>query len=547
MTGPLERLLAQVGRPEKRRLRGAVACAALLGVATVALLGVSGWFIAAAAGAGAAGVLAAGAFNYMLPSAAIRLGAITRTGARYGERLLGHQAALMTLARVRPLLFAALTRVAPVRALAVTAGQAAAVLVQDVQAIEMRLAQRTAAWGAGAAIVAGVSLAAVAGRAPALSTALIAVALALCGRALAMRSGATAIAVRQATGRLKDQLAFLAAAQVELRCHALESWAADTIADASTALDAAQRRHAAVLGCFDVLQSCAIGLAATGGLWLALSAGAPLAALAGLSAAMAIEGMAPWLRALAQRGAAGEATRRLDDLLEAPQAVARQAAAASTSSTIALSAFGGVVLHAGERVAIVGPSGCGKTTLVETLLGLRPCAKGVASIGGLDVSAEPVAGQRACFAWLPQDCALIAGSVRDNLRLARDDVDELTLWRVLRDAALADRVRALPHGLDTWLGSDGARLSGGERRRLALARAYLSDAPWLLLDEPTVGLDPSTEAAVLDALEARLADTGQGLIVVTHRASLAARCARTLSFVALAQQAQPQSFSSIAA
>jgi ATP-binding cassette subfamily C protein CydC len=545
VTGPLDRLLARVGRPEKRRLRGAVACAALLGLATVALLGVSGWFIAAAAGAGAAGAVA-GAFNYMLPSAAIRLGAIARTGARYGERLLGHQVALMTMARVRPLLFAALARMAPARALSVTAGQAAAVLVQDVQAIEMRLAQRTAAWGAAAATMAGVSLAAVAGWAPALSTALVALALGLSGLALATHSRTTAIALRQATGQLKDHLAFLAAAQVELRCHALEGWAADTIAEASTALDAAQRRHAAVLGCFDVLQALATGLAATVGIWLALAAGAPLAALAGLSAAMAIEGMAPWLRALAHRGGASEAAHRLDDLLEAPEATAADEAASSPAlPTITLSAFGGVCLREGERVAIVGPSGCGKTTLVETLVGLRACATGVVSIGGRDVAAGSVAAQRACFAWLPQDCALITGTVRDNLRLARDGVDELTMWRVLRDAALADRVRTLPQGLDTWLGADGARLSGGERRRLALARAYLSDAPWLLLDEPTVGLDPVTEVAVLDALEARLADTGQGLIVVTHRASLVARCDRTLSFAV--SQAQAESLASLAA
>jgi ATP-binding cassette subfamily C protein CydC len=530
MSGALDRLLARARRDRRARLHGALACAVLLGLASVALLGVSGWFIAAAAGAGAAGLAAAGAFNYMLPSAAIRLGAIVRTGARYGDRLLGHEVALQALARVRPALFAALARMAPAQALRVGAGAAATAVVQDVQAIEMRLAQRTAAWTAAAAVLAAVGLAAIAGRAPALSTAAIALALAFAGRRLAARATASALALREATGALKDQLAFLAAAQVELRCYALEAWAADGAADASAALDAAQRRHAAVLGGVEVAQAVALGLATATGAWLARPAGAPLAALAGLSAAMAIEGMAPWLRALAQRGAALEAARRLDALLAAEEGagVPRPAPAAATIELPALA--GGVRLRAGARLAIVGPSGCGKTTLVETLVGLRDCAPGTLRIDGRDGADGPPAARRGCFAWLPQDAALIAGSVRDNLLLARDAADDATLWRVLRDAALAERVRTLPAGLDTWLGEDGARLSGGERRRLALARAYLSDAPWLLLDEPTVGLDAATEAAVLDALEARLADTGQGLIVVTHRAAVAARCERTASF-----------------
>ncbi len=107
--------------------------------------------------------------------------------------------------------------------------------------------------------------------------------------------------------------------------------------------------------------------------------------------------------------------------------------------------------------------------------------------------------------------------MRDNLRLGAPDAPDTLLWTALRDAALDERVRALPNGLDAWIGEDGARLSGGERRRLSLARTLLRPAPWLLLDEPTEGLDPATEARVMHRLAIRLAASGQGALIISHR------------------------------
>jgi ATP-binding cassette subfamily C protein CydC len=106
--------------------------------------------------------------------------------------------------------------------------------------------------------------------------------------------------------------------------------------------------------------------------------------------------------------------------------------------------------------------------------------------------------------------------VRDTLLLAQADAPDAALWEALEDAAFAERVRAMPQGLDSWIGDNGASLSGGERRRLALARAYLKPAPWLLLDEPTEGLDSVTARIVLERLDDRLRRRGQGLLIVSH-------------------------------
>jgi ATP-binding cassette subfamily C protein CydC len=175
-------------------------------------------------------------------------------------------------------------------------------------------------------------------------------------------------------------------------------------------------------------------------------------------------------------------------------------------------------------VGLAGPSGCGKTTLLETLLHLRVPVPGEILLGGTDLAELSPGAARRCFSFLPQDMALLAGSVRDNLLLAAPDADDAALWDALRDAALEERIVRLPGGLDGWLGENGARLSGGERRRLALARALLHPAPWLLLDEPTEGLDAKTEALVLNRLRARLKARGQGALIVSHRSEPLVNC-----------------------
>lgn len=184
----------------------------------------------------------------------------------------------------------------------------------------------------------------------------------------------------------------------------------------------------------------------------------------------------------------------------------------------------------GETVALVGPSGSGKTTLLNTVLGFVPPAEGRVCVGGTDLATVSPQAWREKIAWVPQRPHLFAGTIAENVRLARPDADDAAVLSALRDAGAHDFVAALPDGADTVLGEDGAGLSAGQRQRLALARAFLADRPVLLLDEPTASLDGSTEAAVVDAVR-RLA-VGRTVLLVVHRPALLAVADRVVRLAA---------------
>lgn len=172
----------------------------------------------------------------------------------------------------------------------------------------------------------------------------------------------------------------------------------------------------------------------------------------------------------------------------------------------------------GETVALVGPSGAGKSTLLSVLLGFVRPAEGRVRIGGADLAEVGLEEWRSRIAWVPQRPQLFAGTIAENVRLARPEADESAVRKALRDAGALEFVDALPQGADTVLGEDGAGLSAGQRQRLALARAFLADRPVLLLDEPTAALDGATEAEVVAAVR-RLA-AGRTVLLVVHRPAL---------------------------
>ncbi|WP_055546040.1 thiol reductant ABC exporter subunit CydD [Streptomyces sp. NBRC 110028] len=172
----------------------------------------------------------------------------------------------------------------------------------------------------------------------------------------------------------------------------------------------------------------------------------------------------------------------------------------------------------GETVAITGPSGTGKTTLLNAVLGFAEPSGGRVLAGGRDLASLDPQSWRRQIAWVPQRPYLFAGTIAENVRLARPGADDAAVRDALRQADALGFVSALPEGAGTRLGEMGAGLSAGQRQRIALARAFLADRPVLLLDEPTANLDGATEAAVVDAVR-RLAE-GRTVLLVVHRPAL---------------------------
>ncbi len=172
-------------------------------------------------------------------------------------------------------------------------------------------------------------------------------------------------------------------------------------------------------------------------------------------------------------------------------------------------------IPAARHVAIAGPSGAGKSTLISLLLGFVRADRGSIRVNGKPLAHWTPESWRAHIAWLPQQPALLHGSIRDNLLIGRPDADDAVLHAAIEQAGLGDFIAGLPRGLDSPVGDLVGQVSGGEAQRIALARAFLRDAPLLILDEPTAALDPETERVIQHSIE-RLAEQ-RTVISIAHR------------------------------
>lgn len=525
---PLIRALAATS-PRRFAIAAALAC--LVPLSGMALLGLSGWFVAAAAAAGLAG--AGLVFDFFRPSALVRLLSFGRAASRYGERIAGHDATLRALVVLRLRLFRGLAALPPDRLSRLHSAEALNLLTADIEAAEGVLIRLVfpAIASLAALITGGVALWLFAGP----QVALAVVAAHLAGVVLLTRLGGRGM--RRAARRQEAALQAIrarGAGTLALRAdHLMRGELPARLAAVGAAIDRAEairadidrrERQAASVTALTPALAAALVLALGGGLE------APRLLLAVLIALAMAEAPRLLWRGLAERGRMQLAARSLAPLLAAPPApdnrpapqprpgpVLRldQVTVARPGETTALFAPVSLDLAPGDRVGLSAPSGAGKTTLLNAIAGLTAPLAGQISFLGHPHPDWPETALRDRLVLVPQRPALIGGTVADNLALAAPGAPPTAMEAALRAVALWP-VLAPRGGLLAPLGEGGAGLSGGESRRLALARAILRAPALLLLDEPTEGLDAATAAEVLDNLAKCLPETA--FLIVSHRA-----------------------------
>ncbi|RUM23489.1 ATP-binding cassette domain-containing protein [Rhizobium vallis] len=506
---------------ERRRslLLGAALSAATV-TAGIALLGLSGWFITATSLAGLSAA-AAVTFDIFAPSAGIRLLAIVRTAARYGERLATHDATLGVLAALRERLFRGFAEPGAARALLHRPARLLFRLTADIDALDALYLRILvpAAVAIGAALAASVVL----GLMHPLFGLCFGLFLAGAGLGLPLIAGRAARvhARRRAFGieALRSRTIDLVAGQTDLlmagRLAAQTSAIAAADGYAARADDRLNRVETGLTFGFGLVSTLLLAgsLLAVAALAETKAITAPVAALGLLVAFAAVEPFAALRRGALELGRTLLAARRIAPrlaIVAASQPLAAPSPGYAFSLTevsafhenSAVPALEGVdlVLKQGERLAVIGSSGAGKSSLLALLSGELPARTGT------------IAATTATL--LTQRTELFEDSLRGNLVLANPDASEARLFEALAAAGLLADIEAMRRGIDTRLGEGGLGLSGGQSRRLALARLFLRDTPLWLLDEPTEGLDGVTARDVLSRLSTMAA--GRSLLIATH-------------------------------
>lgn len=528
--------------------RGRLALGLLLMLVTVsaaiALLGLAGWFITATAVAAAAGL----ALDVYVPGAGIRTFALVRTGARYAERVYNHDTVLRLLADLRATVFARLARLDPAALGRLRSADVLTRLTADIDALDnlyLRVAgPPLVALAAIAAVGALLAVLAPAAALPVVGLLLLTGALALCagGRAGAGPGGRVAVRAEALRQRLVDMAqglgelsAFGALAGHRARTSAV---AARLVADQARLARRAALGEAATTAGVHLAAVLALGIGVV--LFHAGGIGGPVLVLLPLAVLGLGEALGAVPGAFVQLGHTRAAARRLERQLAAPVADAPADASAPVAADLAVERVtfrhapaadpvldgASLTLDAGASVAVVGASGAGKSTLADLCAGLLVPERGCVRLGGVAVAGMAPGARCRHLACLTQRTELFDDSVGANLRLARPHADDAALWAALAVAGLDAFVGALPEGLETPVGESGVRLSGGQARRLALARVVLADTPVVLLDEPLAGLDRATAADVAGRLQAWLA--GRTVVLLAHAPEALPRAHRVL-------------------
>ena len=543
---PVWTIICQQYRHNRLHFWLGLAVALVPAVAGLLLLGVAGWFITAAAAAGLSGAF----LNIFAPSAMIRALAILRTAGRYGERVVTHDATFRFLTGFRNRLFSAM-------AAGGGEGRRSALLLNrltlDIAALDAIYLRLVVPVVVSLVIACGLLL--VWG---AVSTALLAAGAAflavwgiLAWLAFARSDEKTAIRSDAALDAMRLRAADLAAGRRDLAVYGGLEGAAEAVREADRRLASAEEledRRTQRLSSLATLTG-QIFLAAmlvvctfqgmAGAFSPALAVGLILAAM-GLAEifAMTLPGLARLPRtALASRRILAlmatspvEASRpaELPDGLKAKEPVLAVSDLAFCYPCAVRNVVEGLSfsIRRGEVVALAGRSGCGKSTVAALVARLRMPTGGEIRLNGHDLRHLADAILRKKITVIAQRAFLFNDTVAENLRLADAQASDQDLWDALDQAALADRISESPEGLNTILGEGGLGLSGGEQRRLALARAFLTRPDLFILDEMTEGLDAATAADVLDRFFAFRGEAG--VLMIAHRAQELERADRVV-------------------
>nr|WP_221914514.1 cysteine/glutathione ABC transporter ATP-binding protein/permease CydC [Klebsiella aerogenes] len=503
-------------------------------LASIGLLTLSGWFLSASAVVGVAGIYS---FNYMLPAAGVRGAAIIRTAGRYFERLVSHDATFRVLQHLRVATFSKLLPLSPAGLARFRQGELLNRIVADVNTLD-HLYLRVISPLVGALVVILVVTIG-------LSVLDVTLALTLGGIMLATllllpplfyRAGKpTGEQITQLRGQYRQQLTSWLQGQAELMLFNASDRYRKQMEKTEQRWQEAQRRQAELTALSQALMLLIGGIAVIAMLWMASegvggnSQPGALIALFVFCALAAFEALAPVTGAFQHLGQVIASARRITQITEQQPEVTFSQQAPQSFSQVALTlnevtfsypqqsapALKDISLQvaAGEHIAILGRTGCGKSTLLQLLTRAWDPANGQIQLNGQPLSELSETTLRQAMSVVPQRVHLFSATLRDNLLLAAPQASDARLADILERVGLEKLLE--DSGLNSWLGEGGRQLSGGELRRLAIARALLHDAPLMLLDEPTEGLDATTESQILDLLSEVMRD--KTVLMVTHR------------------------------
>ncbi|ELY2742684.1 cysteine/glutathione ABC transporter ATP-binding protein/permease CydC [Cronobacter turicensis] len=503
-------------------------------LASIGLLTLSGWFLSASAVVGMAGLYS---FNYMLPAAGVRGAAIIRTAGRYFERLVSHEGTFRVLEHLRVYTFSRLLPLSPSGLARFRQGELLNRLVADVDTLDHLYLRVISPLIGALAVIAVVTLG--------LSLLDVTLALTLGGIMLATllllpplfyRAGRpVGEALTMLRASYRQQLTGWLQGQAELSIFGAAGRYRDNLDATEQIWHEAQRRQAGLTALSQAMMMLISGMTVVLILWMAAggvggnSTPGSLIALFVFCALAAFEALAPVGGAFQHLGQVIASARRVSEVIDQPADItfAEPGADAPREASLSLRnvsfsypdqpqpALRDITLDVapGEHIAILGRTGCGKSTLLQLLTRAWDPTSGDVALGGVSITEYREAALRATMSVVPQRVHLFSATLRDNLRLAAPQADDAALGAVLARVGLEKLLE--DDGLNAWLGEGGRQLSGGELRRLGIARALLHDAPVLLLDEPTEGLDAETERQILTLVKEVAAQ--KTLLMVTHR------------------------------